>query len=97
MVRRNASSDSLVLMTRLFRTRRLREHTRSHKSLVPQPATHLREDDNEEAVRKRLEIYHKHENQLVDFYRDNNTEIIELDASQQLSKVFEDFMQKLDE
>ncbi len=50
-----------------------------------------REDDSEIAVRKRLEIYHRHEQQLIDFYRDNGTEIIRLDASKQLSQVFDDF------
>ena len=51
-----------------------------------------RDDDNEEAVRRRLEIYHRHEQQLVNFYRDNGSEIIELDASKQLREVFDDFV-----
>ena len=55
-----------------------------------------RDDDNEIAVRKRLEIYHRHERQLVDFYRNNNSKIIELDASLQLPQVFEDFVKNLD-
>jgi len=51
-----------------------------------------REDDNEEAVRKRLDIYHRHEQQLINFYRNNGSEIIELDASKQLREVFDDFV-----
>lgn len=51
-----------------------------------------REDDNEEAVRRRLDIYHRHEQQLINFYRHNNSEIIELDASKQLREVFDDFI-----
>lgn len=52
-----------------------------------------REDDNEIAVRNRLEVYHRHEQQLLSFYQDNGTEIIHLDASKQLREVFEAFMQ----
>lgn len=52
-----------------------------------------RDDDSEIAVRKRLEIYHRHEQQLIDFYQENGTKIIKLDASQQLSDVFEKFVQ----
>jgi adenylate kinase len=51
-----------------------------------------RDDDSEIAVRKRLDIYHRHEQQLIDFYRNNTSEIIELDASKQLQQVFEDFV-----
>jgi adenylate kinase len=52
-----------------------------------------RDDDNEIAVRKRLEVYHRHEQQLLSFYQDNETEIIHLDASKQLREVFETFIQ----
>ena len=31
-----------------------------------------RDDDNEETVKKRLEIYHQNSEELVDFYRKNN-------------------------
>lgn len=51
-----------------------------------------RDDDTEMAVRKRLDIYHRHENQLIDFYRENGDEIIELDASKPLNEVFEKFV-----
>ena len=56
-----------------------------------------RDDDNEIAVRKRLEIYHRHEQQLIDFYQDNGSEIIKLDASKQLREVFECFVQLISE
>jgi adenylate kinase len=51
-----------------------------------------RDDDTEVAVRKRLDIYHRHEDQLINFYHDNGTKIIKLDASKPLSEVFETFM-----
>lgn len=54
-----------------------------------------RDDDSEEAVRNRLEIYHRHEQQLINFYRNNDSEIIELDASKQLREVFDDFVHKI--
>ena len=51
-----------------------------------------REDDNESAVRKRLEIYHKHEEELIGFYKKTNHSIIELDASASLQEVFDNFV-----
>jgi adenylate kinase len=56
-----------------------------------------RDDDNEVAVRKRLDIYHRHEQQLIDFYQSNDNEIIELNASKQVLEVFEDFIQIIGE
>jgi adenylate kinase len=50
-----------------------------------------REDDSEVAVRNRLDIYHRHEQQLLDFYQHDEVEIIKLDAKQQLQQVFENF------
>ena len=50
-----------------------------------------RDDDNEIAVRNRLDIYHQHEQQLIDFYQNNGNEIIKLDASKPLREVFEIF------
>ncbi|HSC25209.1 MAG TPA: nucleoside monophosphate kinase [Candidatus Babeliales bacterium] len=52
-----------------------------------------RDDDNEIAVRKRLDIYHRHEQQLINFYRDNGIEIITVNALKQLHDVFNDFIQ----
>jgi adenylate kinase len=56
-----------------------------------------RDDDSEIAVRKRLDIYHRHEQQLIDFYQNNNSEIIRLDASKQLQEVFENFVHVVSE
>lgn len=56
-----------------------------------------RADDTEIAVRKRLDIYHRHEQQLINFYQNNDTEIIELDASKPLREVFECFVQIIGE
>jgi adenylate kinase len=56
-----------------------------------------RDDDNEVAVRKRLEIYHRHEQQLIAFYQENGTEIIKEDASKPLREVFESFVQIIGE
>ena len=56
-----------------------------------------RSDDEEDAVRKRLAVYHKHEQELVNFYRNSGTEIIELDAANPLQEVFKIFLQRLDE
>jgi adenylate kinase len=56
-----------------------------------------RGDDEEGAVRRRLSVYHKHEQELVNFYRNNGTEIIELDAAKPLQEVFKVFLQKIDE
>ena len=56
-----------------------------------------RDDDNEIAVRKRLDIYHRHEQQLISFYQNNKTEIIKLDASKPLREVFEYFVQIISE
>ena len=55
-----------------------------------------RGDDEEEAVRRRLAVYHKHEQELINFYRTNGTEIIELDAAGPLQDVFKVFLQKQD-
>ncbi len=54
-----------------------------------------RKDDEEDAVRKRLSVYHKHEQELVNFYCINGTKIIEIDASQQLQEVFKFFLQQI--
>ena len=51
-----------------------------------------RDDDSEVAVRKRLDIYHRHEQQLIDFYHGIDSDVIRLDASQQLQRVFDDFV-----
>lgn len=73
-----------------------------HSGLAPADTTvcdlcsgHLgrRDDDSEIAVRKRLDIYHRHEQQLIDFYQSINADITRIDASKQLQDVFEYFVQ----
>jgi adenylate kinase len=54
-----------------------------------------RVDDAETFVRSRLEIYHRHEQELLDFYRANGDEIIELNAEKPLQDVFENFVQSV--
>ena len=51
-----------------------------------------RVDDAETFVRNRLEIYHKHEQELLDFYKASGDEIIELNAEKPLQEVFENFV-----
>jgi len=52
-----------------------------------------RKDDEPEAVRDRLAIYHKHEDVLLQFYRDRGQAIKELNAEQPMLGVFRDFRQ----
>lgn len=54
-----------------------------------------REDDNEATIIKRLEVYHKHEHELLDFYRANDQKIIELDVTHSPQKIFEDFVRMI--
>ena len=54
-----------------------------------------REDDSENSVRKRLEIYHKHELELLNFYRRSGRDIIELDVDAPLQDVFDAFVKKI--
>jgi len=56
-----------------------------------------RADDEEVAVRKRLTVYHKHEQDLINFYCNNGTKIIELDAAKPLQEVFELFCKSMNE
>lgn len=54
-----------------------------------------RSDDTEESIRERLKAYHQHEDKLLDFYKDQGQEIIELDAHRPLNMVFEEFKGRL--
>jgi adenylate kinase len=56
-----------------------------------------RTDDEESSVKKRLAVYHKHEQELMDFYYNNGTPFIELDAAKPLNDVFVSFLQNIDE
>jgi adenylate kinase len=48
-----------------------------------------RSDDNEETLHNRLLAYHKHENELLDFYKRIGKTIHELDGEKPLENVFE--------
>lgn len=51
-----------------------------------------RADDSQEAVQKRLAIYHKHEKELLDFYKNNTAvETIDLFVEKPIEDVFECF------
>jgi adenylate kinase len=50
-----------------------------------------RKDDEIEAVRERLKIYHKHEQDLVDFYEKTNLPIAEFNVERSLEMIFDDF------
>ncbi len=50
-----------------------------------------RKDDELQAVRERLNIYHKHEQELLDFYTAIDQLVIKLDVDQPLHDVFESF------
>jgi adenylate kinase len=51
----------------------------------------VRPDDAEDSVRKRLQVYHQHENSLLDFYDSIQQPIIRLNVEKPLEKVFSDF------
>ncbi|MDR3647361.1 MAG: nucleoside monophosphate kinase [Candidatus Babeliales bacterium] len=50
-----------------------------------------RNDDSEEVVRERLEIYNKNEKDLISFYNSLNINLIKLDVDKPINEVFEDF------
>jgi len=50
-----------------------------------------RKDDKPEAIRKRLEVYHRHEEDLLRFYRDGGHSIITLDVEMPLLEVYKNF------
>lgn len=51
----------------------------------------VRPDDAEESIRKRLQVYHQHENALLDFYASIGQSIINLNVEKPLEEVFSDF------
>jgi adenylate kinase len=53
-----------------------------------------RQDDSEEIVRRRLEIYHEKTKPLVDYYR-NEDILIEIEGEQPIEKVFKDIVAAL--
>jgi adenylate kinase len=50
-----------------------------------------RRDDIAETIRERLQIYHTHEREIVDYYQDEGNKIIEINAEQPLEEVFKQF------
>lgn len=50
-----------------------------------------REDDAEEAIRQRLQIYHKHEHDLLNFFTDHGYSVKQVLVEKPLELVFEDF------
>jgi adenylate kinase len=50
-----------------------------------------RKDDEEIAVIERLKIYHKHEQELLDFYQNIQQPITEFNVERSLDNIFEDF------
>lgn len=50
-----------------------------------------RKDDEVEAVRERLKIYHKHEQDLLDFYQKTQFPITEFNVERSLEMIFDDF------
>lgn len=51
-----------------------------------------RDDDKEETVRKRLDIYHKETEPLIEFYKDKHTRI---NGEQPIEDVFKEILEKL--
>lgn len=55
-----------------------------------------RPDDAEDSVRKRLLVYHTHEQSLLDYYASIGQPVIECDGEKPLDKVFSDFKRLVD-
>jgi len=56
----------------------------------------LREDDKPETVLKRLQIYHKQTQPLIDYYTGKNL-LVEVDGTKDMSEVFEDIIKILEQ
>ena len=46
-----------------------------------------REDDNPEVIKKRLSVYYKETEPLLEFYKNKNLKFIEIDASKSVDEV----------
>jgi adenylate kinase len=55
-----------------------------------------REDDREESIRRRLEIYHEHTEPLKEYYAERDI-LFTVDAAQEIPRVTEDVMKSLSE
>ena len=51
-----------------------------------------REDDTQEAIKKRLEIYHKDTKHIIEHYKEK---LIKINGEQSIDKVMEDILQKI--
>lgn len=56
-----------------------------------------RNDDAVTQIRERLTTYHKHENDLLNFYKTTNYFIKELEVEKQLDEIFDEFKKLLNE
>ena len=54
-----------------------------------------REDDAPEVIKKRLDVYYRETEPLLDFYRNKNLKFIEIDASRPLNEVTESIRQSI--
>lgn len=54
-----------------------------------------REDDVPEVIKKRLDVYYRETEPLLDFYRNKNLKFIEIDASRPLDEVTESIRQSI--
>jgi len=54
----------------------------------------LREDDKPEAIQKRLDIYHKETESVLNFYKEKG-KVIKIDGAQSIEKVFEDIVKAI--
>lgn len=50
-----------------------------------------RNDDNEEVVKERLEIYNKNEEDLINFYKSSGFNLVRLNVDKSINEIFEDF------
>jgi adenylate kinase len=50
-----------------------------------------RKDDNETAVQERLKIYHRHEQELLNFYEKIGQQVNEINVEKTLNQVFDEF------
>jgi adenylate kinase len=52
-----------------------------------------RPDDNKESVEQRLAVYHKHEQELVDFYEDKNKDIHTIQVDRPVKDIVKDILE----
>lgn len=55
-----------------------------------------RNDDNYDAIKERLMVYHQHENVLLHFYEKQNRFIKEVNVEKPVNQIFDDFKQLLE-